>query len=586
MSVYNINYSDLSKTAIKVNTGTIDHTTSVGLVGQNAPAGSFGLVMAENFLHLLENFAAPSPPPNGSTTDGQLWYDTTNPSNKVLRINDGTGLTSNSPEVGGIFRSAEEPSNARIGDIWVDTGYNQVYIKNDNGFTLVGPSFSSTSQTGSYPGTILGNDGNSYSVIRNYLNGDVITILAQNSFRPAAVIEGFDLLVPGVNLSTKTFNSITPTFNGLASQASALTVSVPAAQVVSANNFFRKDLPQSLNESLTVNNDGGISIGKTTSTFAIRKSDRDAVLLSSARGSNIVFKIDNNDGIRNNIITISGSSQRVGINIDNPEETLDVVGTMRVSGNFTASNITAGNNQQINGNSTISGNSAVNGISTFSNTIYALSILPTTDTLPVIGASDRKFGAIWVNTVNATTLVGNAGTASRLQTPRTIDVSNQLSMTTSTVSFDGSNNINLSIKLNNNAIDGQISTSTVGNSFAIAITNPATASLYKTTKQDFLSDVTPNLIKPGFVMASSFVSIAAGSINGAPPGWLWCDGASYSSTGVYNTLYTTLMQSLAPGSTPPYGSLGSGSFNVPKIPNITAENTVTTTVLVRYMIKY
>ena len=52
MSVYNINYSDLSKTAITVNTGTIDYTTSVGLVGQNAPAGSFGVVMAENFLHL------------------------------------------------------------------------------------------------------------------------------------------------------------------------------------------------------------------------------------------------------------------------------------------------------------------------------------------------------------------------------------------------------------------------------------------------------------------------------------------------------------------------------------------------------
>lgn len=592
MPAYTISYSDISKTPITISTGsTTGPFLSVELVGQNVPPGQYGPIFAENFLHLLENFAGPTPP--SGATEGGIWYDTTDSSNKVLRINDGTGLNSNSPEVGGIHRSVNKPNNARLGDIWVDTAYNQVYINNGADFTLVGPTYSTSLQTGSYPDSILGTDGQSYSVIKNYLNGDVVTVLAQNSFRPASIIEGFDSLVPGLNLSSKTYGGVSPVFSGVATQASALRVTVPTTQVVSANNFFRKDLPQSLNETITINNNSGLTIGRTTSTFWLSKDGNDSVITSTADNSKIIFRIDGNS-IRRSILTIQGENQRVGINQINPTESLDVVGTMKVSGNSSLlGNLSVGGNQSITGNSSISGSLLVTNTSTFADTIYVYSagqnaILPTVSSQYDIGSATHKFNRIWADVIGndaSTVLFGTAKKAEELKISRSFLVSGQVA-TTSTVSFNGSANVELVTRLTNQAIEGQITTSTVGSSFNLIVTDPLNTNIYKTSKQNLLNDVTPNLVKPGFIMASSFVSTEVGSVGGAPVGWLWCNGSSYSSTGVYNNLYQALMQTLPPGSNPPYGTLGSGTFNVPDIPNITATNTATTTILVRYMIKY
>jgi len=71
---YTVDYSTSSKTAITVNDGTVDTSTSVNLIGKNYT--NFGELLNENLLHLLENFANANAPTN--PTEGQLWYDTTN----------------------------------------------------------------------------------------------------------------------------------------------------------------------------------------------------------------------------------------------------------------------------------------------------------------------------------------------------------------------------------------------------------------------------------------------------------------------------------------------------------------------------
>lgn len=76
---YTIDYSQSSKTAIVVNDGTIDTSTSIGLIGKNYTR--FGEILNENMLHMLENFANGSAPTN--PTEGQLWYDTANSQMKV-----------------------------------------------------------------------------------------------------------------------------------------------------------------------------------------------------------------------------------------------------------------------------------------------------------------------------------------------------------------------------------------------------------------------------------------------------------------------------------------------------------------------
>ena len=83
---YTVDYTDGTKTAITVNDGTINTDTSLGLVGKNYYG--YGEVIAENFLHLLENFASDTAPTNAKRREGQLWFDTS-ASNKELKYFDG-----------------------------------------------------------------------------------------------------------------------------------------------------------------------------------------------------------------------------------------------------------------------------------------------------------------------------------------------------------------------------------------------------------------------------------------------------------------------------------------------------------------
>ena len=90
---YTVDYSQSSKTAIIVNDGTIDTSTSLGLIGKNYTR--FGETLNENLLHLLENFANTSAPSNPS--EGQLWYDT---SNSLLKLYDNGVWTTISTSAG------------------------------------------------------------------------------------------------------------------------------------------------------------------------------------------------------------------------------------------------------------------------------------------------------------------------------------------------------------------------------------------------------------------------------------------------------------------------------------------------------
>ena len=52
---YTINYSDSNKGTISIEDSTINQQTSLDIPGRNTT--SYGSVIAESFLHLLENFA-------------------------------------------------------------------------------------------------------------------------------------------------------------------------------------------------------------------------------------------------------------------------------------------------------------------------------------------------------------------------------------------------------------------------------------------------------------------------------------------------------------------------------------------------
>lgn len=111
---YTIDYSNSGKTAIVVNDGTIDTSTSIGLIGKNYTR--FGEILNENMLHLLENFANGTAPSN--PTEGQLWYDSANSQLKIYDngvwsvIISGSGTTKiefrNRKDTGGNFHKTIE----------------------------------------------------------------------------------------------------------------------------------------------------------------------------------------------------------------------------------------------------------------------------------------------------------------------------------------------------------------------------------------------------------------------------------------------------------------------------------------------
>ena len=139
-----------SNQPITVEDGTTNIDTSLKLPGRNTT--SYGTDIAENFYHLLENFASPTAPVN--PVEGQLWYDTTVNVDQ-LKIYDGTQFVS----AGGLRKSATQPSVGNvIGDLWVNTDSQQLYLFTGAAWILVGPEFSLGLNTGSKPFTITGTD--------------------------------------------------------------------------------------------------------------------------------------------------------------------------------------------------------------------------------------------------------------------------------------------------------------------------------------------------------------------------------------------------------------------------------------------
>jgi hypothetical protein len=86
---YSIDFTDSedpSKTSFQIQPGQINTTaTSLSLPGKGRV--DYGELCNENLVHLLENFASPTPPEN--PTKGQLWYDTID--NALRVFNEGHG---------------------------------------------------------------------------------------------------------------------------------------------------------------------------------------------------------------------------------------------------------------------------------------------------------------------------------------------------------------------------------------------------------------------------------------------------------------------------------------------------------------
>lgn len=587
---YTLKFSDPTKltqvTVPDMPPGINNIDTSVSLVGKGYP--NYGLKVAENFLHMLENFSSPIPPEN--PIEGQLWYDTSDPTHKVLRVMDGTATSTRWPSASGIYQQATDPRDTgygglKVGDIWVDTASNQLKIFNSNDWTLVGPDASS-SITGPVPKKITDTLGVDHWVILNYIDGNVMSIISSDNFTPQTVISGFTSIRKGITVP------LTGIFFGTANAANSLEIN---SIKYSAANFLRKNDQSGTGQVITgkvvyqtpsdqvgaVGRDGVIiNTGDSTDFIQLLKSGSNAVLLNYKQGGKIVFQTKpSTSSTLEETLTIESKKVAINTTTNALSPTLDVYGTVRILNTLTMSStaseaITVAGGIGVSKSLSIGSNLLVSGITTSTGALKlgtasgsGAIIVPNNTGTYDIGSPTMPFRNLYVSGILASTgtvIYGSiSGNASGLKNASTFKLQGQVTATSFLFAGTGTE-ATFNTTLTTSAIDSQTRINTGSDSITLLAIDTSTTAVYsgvaKISRKTLLGDISfPGIISP-----------YGGAT--APTGWLLCDGTSYT-TSTYSALYSVVGYN--------YGGSGS-SFNVP---NLTGVTTAVGGFAVRYIIK-
>jgi len=527
---YTIAYTDqANKGTITVEDNTINTETGLGLPGRNATA--YGTTIASNFLHILENFASATQP--STPVEGQLWYDTA-PGTEQLKVYDGTNWVAS----GGLKKASTAPQAGQslIGDLWVDTDNQQLYLFSGSGWVLVGPNFSDGLVTGALPITVIGTDDLTYNVLQIEVDAKPVILITTKSFTPKVVIPGFSTLSPGINLSANNIEGAgAPKFYGTAEKAEGLIVS---GNTIAAGNFLRGDVTSTTAFPINVQNNTGINYG-INAEMNIGVEGNAGVFQHNIAGSSMDFKVKN-DGILKNVLRLD-SNLKVGVNNVAPDQELDVTGNIQASGliNTTSTvNSTTFSNGSIRtaGGLGVSQDVNIGGALTVTGVTTTRNVLPNENNTKSIGSTSAKYANIYATTFvgNLTgnvsgTVSGRAGSADRITSATTFRFSGDI--TAADVVFDGQTGGTLKVfntSISNDIVAGKtnVLTSQADDEFLINRTSGDTG-LKKINRINLFSAI------QGLTPVGTVVSFAGGS---APIGWLICDGTEYLIS-QYGSLY-------------------------------------------------
>ena len=393
---YTVNHTDVAnKGSITVEDNTINQQTSLSLPGRNTTA--YGTAIAENFLHLLENFANTTAPNN--PTEGQLWYDNTAGVDQ-LKLYDGTTWISAS----GLKKATTAPGAAQsvTGDLWVDTDNQQLYLYTGSGWVLVGPTFSDGLSTGVKPESIVGTNNVSYTCLVIEISAKTLAIYSTAAFTPKTTIAGFTTINPGFNLSSADITGAgAGKYYGTAEKAEALVIN---NESIPATNFMRNDSNSQSLYPITVKNNGGITVG-ASSFFTMGVEGQAGIISHQTSGSNIDVRVNNN-GSATTVMRID-STAKVGINNLSPDQALDVTGNIQLSnsllvdGTTDASTISTGS-IITKGGVGIAKKLFVGSDTNLSGLTTTANIVPNANTSRNLGTANEQ----WLN-VYAQNLIGN-----------------------------------------------------------------------------------------------------------------------------------------------------------------------------------
>jgi hypothetical protein len=282
--------------------GTIDDRskTSLQLIGRNY--SNYGQLMVDNLVRLVENFANATGPVNPLA--GQIWYDTAQARIKVY-----TGTTYKIIATCAVQSVA--PTTTVQGDMWYDNAEEQFFIYarssvayDPTGWVLIGPPFKkSKGRSGAIWEQILDNQSPTpvlHDVVSLYLNGNRTAIISTDpEFIPQTNINGFITVKRGltanVNVNSGQYFVTANNANYLGS--------------VFATDYLRSDIDDVTSGTLTITNNGGLTIGASSNLQVVTTTSGDAHIRNN-RASGDIILYTNTGGVSTTAVTVDGATAK------------------------------------------------------------------------------------------------------------------------------------------------------------------------------------------------------------------------------------------------------------------------------------
>tara|TARA_B100001057_G_C22840067_1_gene946719 strand:- start:1227 stop:2735 length:1509 start_codon:yes stop_codon:yes gene_type:complete len=359
-----------------VQDGVVNSQTDLSFIGKGY--AGYGESIAENFLHLLENFSNSSAPTK--PIQGQLWWDSTNSKLKVYTGSSWQNSGGSAPY------QATAPSGLAQGDLWIDSDTGQLYLYNGVSSVLVGPPGATGTTNGFTYDTILDSTDANQNITKLFNDGNLIAIISEDTFTPKSSITGFATIKKGITLTTAIADT---KFQGTATDADAL-------GGIAAANYLRSNANDTTSGTLSVANDGGVIVG-ADSDLTLTVDAGGAIISNTVANTDISFKV-NDGGTTTTVMTIDGSNARVGIGTATPTQALDVNGTIKATSieAATAGNVTG----NLTGNITSTGANTM-GTLVMGGTLTSKAILPDATTTYDIGSSSKKYNTVYAKATSA-----------------------------------------------------------------------------------------------------------------------------------------------------------------------------------------
>lgn len=433
---YIINFTDRdNKTPITVFDNTTDNTsTSLDFPGRNVT--NYGQIIAENFLKLLENFSRADSP--RAPVEGQLWYDS---SENILKIFDNVSWKAAS----GIQKGSSTPNvdESNVGELWVDTTNQQLRLYTGNRWILVGPVESSIDglRYGPVVETIADSDNQSRSILTLYVADVPVAIVSKDTFTPKVIVEGFSAISAGINITSASLGADVAKLFGTASSADNLVV---AGSPIPAGRFLRSDITNTVDANFNIRGGGGLTLG-VDSTFNLSTSSTAAKIYNSTSGSSIDLQV-NRGGIPVTIVRVL--EDRVGINKPVPDQALDIVGNVQLTGSLILTNDAASSSLSTGsvrtaGGAAISKNLRVGTDLTVEGVTQTTVIQPKFTNTYTLGTDQARWSTVFANKIIAAeiqgalsgSINGNAATATSLKDVTTFQLSGDV--VSPPIQFDG-----------------------------------------------------------------------------------------------------------------------------------------------------